>query len=270
MISDGKLKFFGGTVAVILLLVFLSVFFQKGKIQSLVFDVAYIPEKVFFSISDTLSSGFGVIFSLKDIVSENSELRSENRDLQKKLIEFEGVKEQNVLLREQLALGGKSELDLLEAKIVSFEPSNLSEFLIINKGLKDGVEKEMSVISSGNILLGKIFNVYESYSEVMLITDKDNKVNVKSFIQDGENREVYSGVLSGYFGKSLFMDFIEKSFDAQKGDVIVTSGLDGVYPENLKVGEVDVVKDDDNAVFNQAYLDPAFLPLSSTLVFIIR
>ena len=65
------------------------------------------------------------------------------------------------------------------------------------------------------------------------------------------------------------MDFIEKRILVFKGDRIITSGLDGVYPSGLIVGVVDLIEDQDDAVFKQAYLKPEFLPLNLTLAFVV-
>ncbi len=273
MEKNSKIKIFSILAAIVLLLIFLSLFFQREKFRDAIFDVAYIPQKTFFFIGDTFLNGFKIVFSLKDIIEENAVLRSKNEDLTKKNIELENLKKENKLLRNQLSLSEKNSFNLLDVKIVSFEPSNFSEFVVINKGSKDGIKKDMPVILPGNILIGKVFKAYENYSNVLLITDKNNKVNVKSFVKkDGQESEKtsYTGVLNGYFGKSLFMNLIEKKSDIKKGDLIITSGLDGVYPDNLIIGTVDIIKDDDNAVFKQAYLNPAFLPLNFTLAFVIR
>jgi len=268
--NKNKVKITGLLLFAGSLLVFFGIFPVANKLQGMFFNVVNIPEKALFSVGDIFSGSFKLVFTLKDVLNENAQLRSDNRDLTKKLIDNEKIKEENAQLREQLGLKANDAQKLLEAKIISFEPSNLSEFLIINKGLSDSVKKDMPVILPGGILLGKVFEVYEDHSKVMLITDKNNKVNVRSFFKDNIDRTPYSGVLNGYFGKSLFMDLIEKQSLIFKDDLIVSSGLDGVYPEDLIIGKVDIIKDDDNAVFKQVYIKPAFLPIKSTLVFVIE
>jgi rod shape-determining protein MreC len=264
-----KLKIAGVLVLLVSLFIFISVFEGGNKFQSTFFSVVSIPQKALFTVGDFLSGGFKVVFTLDDVLSENAQLRSDNRDLKKKLIDKEKIKEENIQLREQLNIGSIKAQKLLEAKITSFEPSNLSEFLVINKGSSSFIKKDMPIILPGNILLGKVFEVYKDYSKVMLILDRNNKVNVKSFFDENIDRVSYSGVLSGHFGKALFMDLIEKQSLILKDDLIVTSGFDGIYPEDLIVGRVDIIKDDDNSVFKQVYLKPEFLPIKSTLVFVI-
>ncbi len=267
--KKNNIKIAGVIVFLVISFVFINVFGGGGKFQSAFLGAASIPQKAFFAVDDFFSGAFRVVFALDGVLNENAKLRSDNRDLKKKLIEKEKLKEENSQLREQLNLKDQESRKLLEAKIISFEPSNLSEFLVINKGSSDFVKKDMPVIMPGGILLGKIFEVYENYSKVMLILDRNNKVNVKSFFEKDMDRVPYTGVLSGHFGKSLFMDLIEKQSLILKNDLIVTSGFDGVYPEGLIVGRVDIVKDDDNSVFKQVYLKPEFLPVKSTMVFII-
>ncbi len=264
-----KSTFFNLAVAIVLLLVFLMLSFSNQKVKNLFFSLTEAPKSAILNVGDFFSSGFKIVFSLKDIIKENSELKEKNRDLIQKTIKLEDIKKENDLLRSQLSLKDRSEFNLLETKIISFDPNNLSDFVTINRGEADGVRKDMPVILPGNILLGKVFDVYPNYAKVMLITDNNNKVNVKSFFQKEEDRKNYSGVLNGYFGKSLFMDFIEKRTLVFQGDMIVTSGLDGTYPANLIVGYVDIIEDKDDAVFKQAYLTPSFLPISSNLAFVI-
>ncbi|MBI3671417.1 rod shape-determining protein MreC [Candidatus Azambacteria bacterium] len=271
--GSGKIKLFGFLAVIVFLLIFLNIYINDGKAQNSVFDILKSPVKIFSSVGDMFVGGFKIVFGLKDIISENASLRSENKNLTQKLVEAERLREENELLRKQLSLSEERKQILIDVRILSFEPSNLSEFAVIDKGRNDGLKKDMPVILSGNILFGKISEVYDSYSKVILITDGNNKVNVKVFLNKEEKdagKTLYNGVLSGYFGKSLFMDLIDKRSDVSFGDLIITSGLDGIYPEGLIVGKVDIIKDDDNAVFKQAYLMPAFLPLTSNLAFVIK
>ncbi len=267
--KNNKLKVTGVLILVLSLFVFIGVFPGITKLQGSFFGIVSLPEKAFFSVGGFFSDIFKVLFTLDDMLDENAKLRFENRELLSKLIDKEKLKEENILLREQLNFKQKQEQELLEAKIVSFEPSNLSEFLVINKGFSSFVKKDMPVILPGGVLLGKVFEVYKDYSKVMLILDKNNKVNVKSFFYKDESRESYSGILNGHFGKALFMDLVEKQSLILKNDLIISSGFDGIYPEGLVIGRVDIVKDDDNSVFKQVYLKPEFLPIKSTLVFVI-
>lgn len=256
----GTVKIFAVFLAVAILLIFLNaVFRQNGAV---VFVTSPFSS-IFLKTQDILASGINIVFNLKNILEENADLKSKNNTLGAQLVGYSELEKENELLRKQLEFQGKKQLHLMEVKIISFDPNNLSKFVIINKGMEDGIKNEMPVIMSGNILLGKVFQAYSDYSQVILITDQNNKVNVKSEMGD------YNGILNGYFGKLLFMDLIEKGAPALEGDLIITSGLDGVYPENLIVGYANAIKSDDNAVFKQAYLKAAFLPLSSNLAFVI-
>ncbi len=238
------------------------------KTSNFVFFVSEKPQSALFSIKNFFSEWFGAVFSIKDIIKENAKLKEENKKLTKDVIDLQAIKKENEILREQLKLKKQNGYKIKDAKIVSFDLGNLSDFAVINKGKRDGIKKDMPVILSPNVLLGKISEVYENYSMVLLITDRNSKVNVKLFSEDAK-RDVYSGVASGYFGKSLLVDLIEKKYLVLVGDLLVTSGLDGIYPEGLVVGRINSIKTSDNAVFNQAFLSPSFLPLKTNLVFVV-
>jgi len=256
-------------VAAFMLLVFLIIFFNN-KFHDVVISSSEPIEGTVSSTSGFFSNSIRAIFSLGDIIRENASLKQENQNLRQRVIDGEATEKENALLRDQLALKGKVPFGLLDANITSFEPSNLSNFVTINKGRQDGVLENMPVVLPGNILLGKIAEVYDNNSKVILIADSNNKVNVKSFFEDpNDKRKIYTGVLNGYFGKSLFMDLIEKGSEIKKNDLIVSSGLDGTYPENLIIGRVDIKTQSDTEVFEQAYITPAFLNIKSTLVFVI-
>lgn len=256
----GIIKFFILSLVVVALLVFLNFIFKQDK---LVFFISSPFSSIIFRARNTLASGVNITFNLKNILRENADLRSKNNALNTQLIGYTEFEKENELLRKQLKMEEKKQFHLIEVEITGFDPNNLSKFAVINKGKKDGLENEMPVILPGNILLGKVFQTHTDHSTIILITDQNNKVSVKSEMGD------YNGILNGYLGKMLFMDMIEKSASILKEDLILTSGLDGVYPENLIIGYVNSFKSDDNDVFLKAYLKSAFLPLESNLVFVI-
>lgn len=256
----GIVKFFIFSLAAVMLLVFLNLIFKQDR---LIVFISSPFTNIFFKTRNSIASGVNLTFNIKNILKENADLRSKNNALNAQLIGYSELEKENELLRNQLKMEEKKQFHLIEVKITSFDPNNLSKFAVINKGKNDGLENEMPVILPGNILLGKVFKAHDEYSTIILITDQNNKANVKSEIGD------YNGILNGYLGKMLFMDMMEKNASVLKGDLILTSGIDGVYPENLIAGYVDSVKNDDNAVFQQAYLKSAFLPFRSNLAFVI-
>lgn len=213
--------------------------------------------------TDWFSGVFGVIVRARDGYAENKYLKEENRRLTGIEGAYEDLKKENDLLRAQLAVSPPKSLSLISAQVVSFDPLSLSRFILIDKGARDGVAEGMPVVRPGNVLSGKIMKTYPAFSHVLLLTEKENKVSVKSATGSA------SGVLSGAAGNLLLMDLIEKKVPLSAGDLVVTSGLDGVYPKNLMIGWVQEVKANEEYIFKQAYLRPAYAGFAHAQAFVI-
>src|SRR3989304_761900 len=116
---------------------------------------------------------------------------------------------------------------------------------------------------AGNNFFGKVGGGFDDFFFVFLIADKNNKVGAQS------ERAETSGVLSGSAGSFLLMDLIEKNADIGAGDLILTSGLDGIYPRGLFVGRVAKISENAEGIFKQAYVTASYAGFKSTKVFVI-
>ena len=180
-----------------------------------------------------------------------------------RVVNVRRLEQENELLLKQLGVQKQKPRALVAADIVSYDPYHFAQYALIDKGSDDGIAEGMPVIMPGDMLLGKIYKAYPRYAHVMLIADKNNKASVKS-VEGG-----VSGVLGGALGNTLFMDLLEKSASLASGDLIVTSGLDGVYPKDLVIGSVTQVESAAGDIFKQAYVKPAYAPFAHTQVFVI-
>ena len=128
-----------------------------------------------------------------------------------------------------------------DAKIISNNISLLKNYLIINKGSKDGVIKEMGVTSSEGII-GIVNEISENYSSVMSILNINSKINAKikrtshfgSLEWEGLNKEI------------LLLKDIPKTAIINIGDSIVSGGMSAIFPENIKIGLISKIEFDKN------------------------
>ena len=259
-----KLKIFASLAAMAALFVFLNAFSGNSAVKNIMLAITSPFSRAALVSSDFLFSKLKTITEIKNLSVENADLKSENRDLLAELARYKDLAKEADELRAQLGVtSSKKEYLLLAAEIVNYDPVSLSYSLVINRGAKDGVSVNDPVIMAGNILLGKISGVYEDFSSVSIIADKNNKVGVRS------ERAETSGVLSGSAGSSLLMDLIEKNADIASGDLILTSGLDGIYPRGLIVGRVAKISENAEGIFKQAYVTASYAGFKSTKVFVI-
>ena len=201
-------------------------------------------------------------FSRKNQEELNKKLVEENQKLLSDLAGLQGVREENEALREALGLGLQKEFDLILGKAVSKDV--LSDTILINVGLNEGVKKGFPVILSGKALLGRVIEVYPNYSRVMLITDKNNKIDVE--IPDSG-----SFALSvGEGGLKAGLDMFPKDKELKEGSLIITSAMGGNYPSGLLVGKVKNVKKLDNEVYQKAEIEKVFELNTVNNIFVVK
>lgn len=263
-LTKNKIRVFLWAVAIILLLVFLNNIFTSNPVERLVFTVLSPFSKMALDVSGVFVKIINFATTIKDLSLENNELKKENAELKAKIINLSSTEEENRLLRQQLDFQEKQQATLKEADIVSYDPYGFSHYVTLNKGLKDGISDNMTVITAGNILFGKIQKSHDRHSQVMLISDQNNKVNVKT------ESLTASGVLNGNAGGNmLLMDLIEREAVIKKDDLVLTSGLDGIYPKDIIVGKITEIAPAGEGVFKQAYVAPAYSGIMNTKVFVI-
>lgn len=205
--------------------------------------------------------------------SEDSFARQNQEELNKKLIEenqkllsdlagLQGVREENQTLREALGLNLQKEFDLVLGRAISKDV--LSDTILINVGINDGIKKGFPVILSGKALLGRVIDVYPNYSRVILITEKNNKIDVE--IPDSG-----SFALSvGEGGLKAGLDMFPKDKELKEGSLIITSAMGGNYPSGLLVGKVKNVKKLDNEVYQKAEIEKVFDLNTVNSVFVVK
>jgi len=247
-------------ILIILLVVFNLTGFSKS-IRNLFFSISSPIQKNFWGIGDNISGFFGSISEGKRMWQENEELKLEIYNLTAENASLVNLEEENEALRGALDLGLKKEFELSFAEIVSRDVSQ--DFILIDKGSKDGLEKGMPVITWQKTLVGRIYEVYEGFSKVMLISNKESSFDAQISGQD------ISGVVKGRGNLSLYLDFVAKEQEIKKDDIVVTTALSGVFPAGILVGKISDVKKSDLEPFQEDEIAPAFDLKAERDVFII-
>ena len=205
-----------------------------------------------------------------------STLQKEYDILVEKLADYENLQRSNAEIRkENMRL--KSQLDFVEtisrvnipAQIIARDANNLYSAITINKGVRQGIRKDMPVIAfqEGNIgLVGKIIEVGPNTS--MLIPIYDFQFNVSTRIQ--KTRELGLSTGSGVLNMGMIMSYVRKisAKDIQYGDLIVTSGENGNYDREIPVGIISNVNINDYSTTIDLEITPVidFHKLESVVV----
>jgi rod shape-determining protein MreC len=178
---------------------------------------------------------FSSIANLRSAQSENDELRKRIQELEIDVKGSQDLEAENERLRALLDLKEQSKYKVLTARIIGRDPSIWFDSSIVNRGSLHGVKLNMPVVTDGG-LVGRVTAVSPLTAQIDLITrDKSGLGAVVGEIE-GSNA---LGVVSGTSKKDLVeMRYVTGSVNVQPGQIVYTSGQDGIYPPGLKVGEI--------------------------------
>lgn len=155
------------------------------------------------------------------------------------------------------------EISRITAEVIGYDPSPAILSLIIDKGSDDGVVVGMPVESARG-LVGRVFRTTPSASQVALLTDNASSIAVRL----GNSRA--TGLMQGGgLGGETVIDWIDQGYSLSRGEVVLTSGLSGDFPEGLIVGRVSEVRKSEAELFQQALVQPAVDFDSLEIVFVI-
>jgi rod shape-determining protein MreC len=216
------------------------------RIQSPVFVVG---DTIFGGIKETWRDYVWLIGArdenrrLKEKVSRLSVL---NRSYEEALLENERLRG---LVSMSESISEDADFNLIGARVSARTPDYLSNILFVDRGSRHGVGVNSPVISADGIV-GRVILVTEFHSQVQLITNPDASIGAMI----GESRT--PGVLTGTGDELLTMNYIRNHQQVKVGEVVLSSGLDGVFPKGIVIGEV-VVSERGNDIFREIKVKPA-------------
>jgi rod shape-determining protein MreC len=192
----------------------------------------------FVASVNNFSQGVREYFSLRDI---NNTLAAENAYLRQRLEAKNQAAHLGGTVTDSAVI---KRFDFVSARIVNNSVDRFTNFMTINKGSDDGVQKNMAVISSLGAV-GKIKAVSDHYAVVMSL------LNIDMMVSASIKRTGHFGTIQwdGRDPEIVNLKFIPPHVKPVKGDTIVTSGYNAIFPEGIVIGVIDEVKLADAALF---------------------
>ncbi|MFO8049642.1 MAG: rod shape-determining protein MreC [Desulfosudaceae bacterium] len=188
-------------------------------------------------------------FYLVNTASRNEALRERLKQVEADNEAFKEVALANKRLRNLLEFHGQINYDTFAAEVVARDPSGWFKTVVIDKGSADGVRRNMPVVVSEGIV-GQIIDVSPYYSKVLLIIDQNSAVDALC------QRTRARGVVKGGPHNRCDFKYVLRKEDVRIGDLVVSSGLDGVYPKGLRIGRVSGLVKLNAGVFQTVEVDP--------------
>ena len=199
---------------------------------------------------------FENVKDLQNTYEENKELKSKLNELAQLKANVQSLEDENEKLRDILDKEESlSDFEPIQATVIGRDPGRWNELVIINKGTTDGIEASMSVITSSG-LIGKVKNSRQFTSTVQLLSSNDPTNRVSAEILGGD--QIYNGQIEGFDREQemLLLKRIPYEAKIEKGQIVETSGLGGIFPSGLVIGTVEEVVPDEYGLTQTAYVKP--------------
>ena len=235
-----------------LLLVSVSVRAQpyRDPVGRLLLD-ALAPFQVVFS---WIGRGTGRLWAdYVDVVGarrEADELRGRVAALESQLARLSEMERENQRLGALLGFRDQVPAAAYGARVIARDPGPLSTTLTIDRGERDGVTRGMAVVAPEGVV-GRVSEVSHTVSRVALVTDHNSGIDALV------DRSRARGVVQGGNDGSCYMNYLNRDADVKVGDRILTSGLDGVFPKGMVVGEVVEIGRRHRGLLQSATLAPS-------------
>jgi len=210
---------------------------------------------------DAVKGFWMTYFALIDLREDNEALKREID-----LLRMENARYQETVAaskRHQDLLRFKETLPwpVTEAQVIGRDPSGWFESVIVDKGKDSGLKVNMPVVDAMGVV-GRLVSVSVNYGKVLLLIDQNSAVDC--LVQRSREKGIVKGLSSGL----CKLDYVVRAGDVVVGDVVVTSGMDRVFPKGLPVGEVVEVEDTSWEFFKDIKVKPMvdFSKLEDVLV----
>ncbi len=168
-------------------------------------------------------------------------LREENNRLQEALLAAKRIG--------KLAPLQERRSTAVAANVFARDPSSWFKTVLVDKGEKDGVSRDMAVAVADGVV-GRVIEAFPNTAKILLITDPNSGVDV--IVQ----RTRAQGIMEGRVEEFCILKYVKKSDDVQVGDKVITSGLGGIFPKGLLTGTVTKVERKRPGIFQTVEVVP--------------
>lgn len=223
----------------------------KSVTFGLMYPFQYAGTRALTFVTDFFSS-------IQDNRQLKEELKSARQILEqykRTQYDFEEIKRENERLRRLIGVQSTMEYDTVIAEVIAKSPQNFYKTIVVNRGRRDGIKRYMPVVAYQNdrkCVVGKVTDVQRSSSRIQPLVEQNSYT--AAMLKDSR----YSGLLQGQspLSDTCLLQYVDRRVDIQFGDIVVTSGMGGVYPKGIEIGEVVSVTKPRYGIFQEAMVRP--------------
>ena len=234
---------------------------QRGvpMLEAVTFGVFAEVQRAASTVFGGVRASWGDYFALREVHRQNERLQQEVAQLRIGLQQERALAQQSRTLEALLELRGRTPLMTTAAAVIGSGASPDFRTITIDKGTADGLRQDMAVIAPAGVV-GRIITPSARAAKVQLLTDRNAGAAALA------ERSRAQGVVEGT-GGNLRMNYVSGTADVQVGDVLVTSGIEGIYPKGFVIGQIESIQRG-SGQFSSIVIRPAvdFSSLEAVLV----
>jgi rod shape-determining protein MreC len=186
---------------------------------------------------------------LVNVEKENRKLKEAAKVFKTRLIENQEAVLGNERLKKLMGMRDMLPAHSIAAAVISEDSSPWFRTVTIDRGKEDGIREGMPVVGSAGVV-GRIVKVARGSARVLLLTDHAS--GIAAVVQRSRAR----GVVKGKVGNICSLEFSQRGDDVRIGDIVLTSGIGGVFPKGLPIGEITMVKKGEYGIFQTVDIRP--------------
>lgn len=255
-----KSKWFTVSLIVICLIVVMGVSANKSSKLNWLRNIISVPlspvQGFITSVGQKVEDGMSFFKDIEAVRKENEELKAQVSELKIKNRELASLESKNEELRKALNLKKQfGDYTFLGANIIAVDPGNWFNVFKVDIGERDGVAVDFPVVASSKGLVGRVMSTDLTSSKVLTIIDEASSV-AGWISKAGGGHVIVRGDIELKEQGLCKMDYIPLEVDVEVGDVIETSGLGGIYPKGIIIGEVIEVRKTNSELDRYAIIRP--------------
>ena len=251
---NSKIALFIFLLVVSALLIFFNNAGYLNGVKGFVVYTINPAQKMFQIPANKINNIFYTIKNINKFKEKNLDLQEKNLNLIYENSLLKETQMENEILRKQLRFSNNmcSNGECINWKmgqVIGRSSDNYGEYLIINLGKKQGMMENLAITVSGGTLIGKITEVFDNSSRVMLITNPESAINAITKTTRA------NGVIKGSYATGVKLEMINQNERIFEDDIVITSGLEKEIPKGLIIGKIYKIEESANEIFKQADID---------------
>jgi len=222
----------------------------SGGVESLVVGLTAPVLEGFHKVGAGVARVWNGYFFLVGLEQENELLRRQISEYKQRQTQFQEARLGQERLEKLLELKSRVTAPVTAARVIGYDPSPWFKSVIVDKGEAAGIRWGMALIHPDGVV-GRVIESYANYAKIMLLIDRNSAVD--ALVQRNRQR----GILEGVGSNVCRLRYVLKNSEIQVGDVILTSGLGGVFPPGMVLGHVAMVDKKTPGIFQDIEVKPA-------------